>query len=320
MPSETAAPSRPMPPAIAYAPPSPLPLTRRPSTPDATLDAALDVAPTPDAPKPDAPKLDGRRTHIVDRALDYVALSEQGLSVSRIARKRRKSSGYVSIALRLGRAISGMEPSELAALRSPRVTWKLAQRIVREDADVVSIRHQLRAALGGFSTHNADGRRNRKGRRIGPDAQRAVGVAWGWDADAFARDPLAFAEAHLRYLAGVQQSVRQRATRAVGARQLERVSVGQGIRTLQRSLAAAQSGAPASGAPSGTSAERHALAVLEILERKLAEAAAEAAALLPARATSPAGSVASPVARPARATARRGDDDLADALAADLDD
>ena len=247
-----------------------------------------------DDDRPEPPKRDGRRTHIVDRALDYVALADQGLSAARIARKRRRSQGYVSIALRLGRAIVGMEPDEIAALRSPRITWKLAQRVVREDADVIGIRHQLRAALGGFSSHNLDGRKHRKGRRAAAAPERAIGVAWGWDAAWFARDPIGFAESHLQYLAGLQRTVRQRAARSAAARGVERVSVGQGIRTLQRSLAAARApfGADPSAAPDAAPdvrvrpAEQCALAVLEILERKLAEARAEAAALLAASAPS----------------------------------
>ena len=294
------------------------------------------------------PKRDGRRTHIVDRALDYGALADQGHTAARIARKRRKSQGDVSIALRLGRAIVGLEPAEIAALRSPRITWKLAQRIVREDADVVGIRHQLRTALGGFSSHNLDGRKHRKGRRaegtgrvVHGAGERAIGVAWGWDAAWFARDPLGFAEAHLRYLSGVQRSVQQRATRSAAARDAERVPVGQGIRSLQRTLAASQLKSTASViAP----AERQALAVLAILERKLAEASREAAALLasaPGAAPVPVGSVvvAGASSRGARLTLSRPrltvsasasasaavhaslvDDGVADALEADLRD
>ena len=231
----------------------------------------------------DAPKLDGRRTHIVDRALDYALLAEQGLSASRIARKRRRSAGYVSIVLRLGRAIQGMEPAELAALRSPRITWKLAQRIVRQDTDVVSVRHQLRSAVGGFSTHNVDGRKHRKRRGDGSmqprTVPRTVGVAWGWDAAWFARDPVEYVGAHLRYLAGVHQSVRTRAGQTVAAHGLERLSVGQSIRALQRSLVAARS-----DTEPGSPIERDALSALEILTRHLTAAGTEITALLGAAA------------------------------------
>lgn len=234
------------------------------------------------------PKRDGRRTHIVDRALEYVALAERGLSAARIAKAKRKSQGYVSIALRLGRAIAGMEPAELEALRSPRVTWKLAQRIVRDGVDAVSVRHQLRSAVGGFSSHNQDGRRRRRSRALGrpgnEEPGRAIGVAWGWDAAWFARDPIGFVDAHLRYLGGAHQSIHARAARAMAARTVERMPVGQGIRTLQRSVAAAHARA-ATGTVDGatdapTADARRALALLELLDRKLTEVRAEAATIV----------------------------------------
>jgi hypothetical protein len=194
----------------------------------------------------------------------------------------------VSIALRLGRAIAGMEPSEIDALRSPRITWKLAQRIVREDADAVAVRHQLRAALGGFSTHNVDGRKHRKGRRAGRAGERPTGAAWGWDPAWFARDPLGFVDAHLRYLSGLQRVVQERAGRSVGARTAERVPVGQSIRSLQRSLhrsmqASATAMARAEGevgAATVSTPETQALAVLQVVARKLAEARSDVAGLL----------------------------------------
>lgn len=272
----------------------PVPAAASP-TPTTSRSTRAPVPPVADGAE--LPKLDGRRTHIVDRALDYAALADQGMTASRIARKRRRSQGYVSIALRLGRAVQGMEPGELAALRSPRVTWKLAQRIVRQDADVVSIRHQLRTALGGFSTHNVDGRKHRKARRAAGGVERAVGVAWGWDAAWFARDPAGYVDAHLRYLLGVQRSVAVRAQRAVGAHGIERLSVGQGIRSLQRTLSATRSSDPTHASP----AERRALDALEILARKLDEAGAEIAAL-PAAPTAPAASAA-PAVAPAAAPA-----------------
>jgi hypothetical protein len=268
MPSESAATARPTPLAIHYSPV-----------------ASSSATPGPSVEPPREAKLDGRRTHIVDRALDYVALADQGLSAARIARKRRRSQGYVSIALRLGRAIIGMEPGELAALRSPRITWKLAQRIVRDDADVVTIRQQLRAALGGFSSHNVDGRKHRKGRRRTDggsvsELSRPIGAGLpgGWDGAAFARDPIAFVEAHRRHLEALLHGVQSRAARAVAARSAVRVSVGQGIRMLQRSLGNAST--PATGGPPGTAAERQALAALEILQRKLTEASVEISTLL----------------------------------------
>jgi hypothetical protein len=261
------------------------PAARRSSAPADSADPDLAASAASDGA---AVRLDGRRTHIIDRALDYARLAEQGMSAARIARKRRRSEGYVSIALRLGRAIRGMEPGELDALRSPRITWKLAQRIVREDADAVAVRHQLRAALGGFSTHNVDGRKHRKGRRAGRAGERPTGAAWGWDPAWFARDPLGFVDAHLRYLSGLQRVVQERAGRSVGARTAERVPVGQSIRSLQRSLhrsmqASATAMARAEGevgAATVSTPETQALAVLQVVARKLAEARSDVAGLL----------------------------------------
>jgi hypothetical protein len=293
--------------------------------PDLAASAASDGA---------AVRLDGRRTHIIDRALDYARLAEQGMSAARIARKRRRSEGYVSIALRLGRAIRGMEPGELDALRSPRITWKLAQRIVREDADAVAVRHQLRAALGGFSTHNVDGRKHRKGRRAGRAGERPTGAAWGWDPAWFARDPLGFVDAHLRYLSGLQRVVQERAGRSVGARTAERVPVGQSIRSLQRSLhrslqasataMARAEGEAGSGAATVSTPETQALAVLQVVARKLAEARSDVAGLLggiPAAPTSPSPEAATvPVVAAARRPAPVRRPEWDEALSDDLAD
>jgi hypothetical protein len=95
------------------------------------------------------------------------------------------------------------------------------------------------------------------------------------------------------------------------------VPVGQGLRTLQRSLAARASrgalGALGAAGASAASPEQQALAVLEILERKLAEAGREAAALLAARA---------PAERPRLSLSTPGDaaESVTDALEADLRD
>ena len=268
-------------------------------------------------PEPaEAPKLDGRRVHIVDRALDYVALSATGLSAARIARKRRRSAGYVSILLRLGHAIRTLEPAELAALRSPRITWKLAQRIVRTDADVGSIRHQLRLALGGFSTHNVDRRKHRT-RRPAPGSPGAgggaaaegsarPGTAWGWDESWFTRDPLDYVRHHLTHLATLHRTVDTRAQRLASLHSARRLSVGQSLGALRRSLAAAQQ----QGAPSDSlhHPEMRAVAALALIERHLSAARDAMDALLAGGETAPA-----PAARltRGRASASEIEEDLA---------
>jgi hypothetical protein len=265
----------------------------------------------------EAPRLDRRRTHVVDRAADYAELAARGMSVAQIARRRRRSKSYVSIVLRLGQALAGMEPGERAAMRSPFITWTLAQRVVRRDTDAVSLRAQLRYALGGFSTHNIDGRKQRRGRTAA--APRTVGVAWGWDADWFARDPGGYAAAHLEHLASVTTAVSGRARRAGQAGADARLDSGQSLRLLQRRIAARRTESPTALSPDA----QRALAAFAVLERKLAEAAAEIAAL-PAAGT-PGAAGARPAPQPApRPSARppEGEDatELALALEADLHD
>jgi hypothetical protein len=261
------------------------------------------------------PRLDRRRTHVVDRAADYADLAARGMSVAQIARRRRRSKSYVSIVLRLGQALAGMEPGERAAMRSPYITWTLAQRLVRRDTDAASLRAQLRYALGGFSTHNVDGRKQRRGRSAAPP--RTVGVAWGWDADWFARDPGGYAAAHLEHLASVTAAVSGRARRASQAGADARLDSGQSLRLLQRRIAARRAESPTTVSPD----EQRALAAFAVLERKLAEAAAEIAAL-PAAGLPRAAGTRPAVRPPARASVPPPEDaaELALALEADLHD
>lgn len=171
-----------------------------------------------------------RRLHILDRALDYVALADGGLSVAAIARRRRRSKGYVSIVLRLGRALHGLLPEEIAVFRSDRITWKLAQTIVRADADGATIRRHLRAALGGFSVHNVDRRRHRTGRSAMPGATAASlasGAAssaesgefcWRWDAAWVDRDPVGYVTAYRHHLLLLHRGIGTRLRHAIAAR------------------------------------------------------------------------------------------------------
>jgi hypothetical protein len=200
-----------------------------------------------------------------------------------------------------------MEPGERAAMRSPFITWTLAQRLVRRDTDAASLRAQLRYALGGFSTHNVDGRKQRHGRAAAPP--RAVGVAWGWDADWFARDPAGYAAAHLEHLASVTTAVSGRARRAARSRADAHLDSGQSLRLLQRRIAARRAESPITASPD----EQRALAAFAVLERKLAEAAEEIAALSGPRA----GPSPRPTARPATQL-QEDANELALALEADL--
>lgn len=171
---------------------------------------------------------DGRAVgrHIVDRALDYAALSRGGLTAAQIARRRKRSKGYVSIVLRLGTALQGLDREELAVFRSERITWKLAQRIVRTGTTEAEIQRQLRYALGGFSTHNIDRRKLRKRRVAGPkphserdlEPSGTVGqidapsgeagvFVWRWDAEWAARDPVGYVDAYRAHLASLHRGM-----------------------------------------------------------------------------------------------------------------
>src|SRR5688572_59010 len=97
-----------------------------------------------------------RSPRLVDRAIEYAALADGGLRAVDIVRRRRRSKGYVSIMLRLGRALRAASAEELAALRSDRITWKVAQQVVRADVTDAVILHRLRLALGGFSSYTVD--------------------------------------------------------------------------------------------------------------------------------------------------------------------
>jgi hypothetical protein len=252
--------------------------TRRPPT-----TSAPDAVTEPDGGGQPA-RTDGRRTHVVDRAADYVALADAGLTVARIARRRRRSKGYVSILLRFGRLLAALPADERAAMRSPRITWALAQRLMRADTDAASARAQLRYALGGFGTATlgpsgaGTPRRGRRGAApssttSAPPADHVPAratVAWGWDAAWFARDPAGFAHAHLAHFAHLHRVV---ATRARGAATAP-PDVGQSLRALNRRLTT-RAGAPGAGLPTDP-ATVCALATLDVLARKLAEAADEA--------------------------------------------
>ena len=292
------------------------PPPRRAVAPAHTLEPA-DVEPGA------APRLDGRRTHVLDRAAEYVRLADQGLSGAQIARRRRKSPGHVSILLRLGRALTTVPEGERAALRSPRVTWRLVQRLVRADLDPASLRKQLRDAVGGFSTHNVDARQRRRRAAPGhgatpgaaPGAAPTRGVAWGWDAAWFADDPVGYAAAHLAHLTHVHDVVAGRAEHAVRARAatetLTGVDAGQSLRGLQRRLRQVTSGTSAGPAPTAT--QHQALEAFALLGRAL-HAAGGTVATIRDGAADGSNAPGAPPTRRAEAAA------TPDEIAADLDE
>ena len=102
-----------------------------------------------DATAPPAPTR-GARIFLVDRALEYAAIARATSSPAarRAALRRRGSSrarskGYISIMVRLGEAFRDRPDAELARYRSRRITWKLAQRVVRTGRSAAEIREAL---------------------------------------------------------------------------------------------------------------------------------------------------------------------------------
>lgn len=158
-----------------------------------------------------------RHRHVIDRALEYARLAAGGMTVSQIARHRRRSKAYASILLRLGNALRPLGPEELAIFRADRITWKLAQRIVRSGLDGEAIRRQLRSALGGFSSLTVDRRRHRA--RRPEQARRESGsFIWRWDDDWAARDPVGYVEAYRVHLLSLHRGVTARLREAASAR------------------------------------------------------------------------------------------------------
>ena len=206
--------------------------------PPAAAPSATPPEPSEASEPPDAFR--SRRRHVVDRALDYAALEASGLRAADIARRRRRSKAHVSILLRLGRCLRACTAEELAALRSPRITWKLAQRLVRTSTADDLLRHRLRQALGGFSRLTVDQRRHRRGRRAAVDPLSVPAGTHVWQCDAAwaARDPVGYVEAYRAFLARLHRDVAARLHAASSADAGEPpVLTGQSLRQLTAGLA-----------------------------------------------------------------------------------
>ena len=212
-----------------------------------------------------------RQRHVVDLALEYAALAADGMRAAEIARRRRRSKAHVSILLRLGQALTGFSAEEVAALRTERITWKLAQRLVRADVPPELLRQRLRLALGGFSSYTVDRRRLRRGRRAATDSPpySPDAFVWHWDAAWAARDPVGYVEAYRGFLArmhrGVSTRLRTAASPApVGAPAL----AGQSLRRLTQTLTPPRA-AVGDGPPGARQAARQALVLLAELDGPL---------------------------------------------------
>ena len=232
-----------------------------------------------DATAPPAPTR-GARTFLVDRALEYAAISRAAASpVARRAALRRRgaararSKGYISIMVRLGEAFRDRPDAELARYRSRRITWKLAQRVVRAGRTPAEIREALliEATLWtpGGTRRPRDASRHSEQEPRGTRASSAsVGsrsnarsnstaraATWEHDPAWAARDPAGYLEAYERHLRSVHHTVTSDLTRGLEIRaadgdrsvgSLLRSAAQQSIRQLTASLArsAAERSAP----------------------------------------------------------------------------
>ena len=202
-----------------------------------------------DATAPPAPTR-GARTFLVDRALEFAAIARATSSPTarRAALRRRGSSrarskGYVSIMVRLGEAFRDRPDSELARYRSRRITWKLAQRVVRTGRSAAEIREALlieatlwspggsrrphgramatrgataspRSSSAAESADNEDAgvtrTRSSGAPHIAAPRSLTLGVhtpAWRSDIGWAARDPAAYLQAYERHLRTLHRSV-----------------------------------------------------------------------------------------------------------------
>lgn len=120
-----------------------------------------------------------RGGHVVDLALLFAELARApGVTQADLARRYRKSAGYVSVVCRLGRALRNAPPEVHDRLRVPHFTLKAAQALVSRHPEPAA----LRAAAVRLATTPPTAR-----------ARSRVGVPSAWDrtpARANSLDPL----------------------------------------------------------------------------------------------------------------------------------
>lgn len=206
--------------------------------------------------------------HVLDLALIYAELERSpGVTQADIARKYRKSAGYVSVLCRLGQAVRTLPPEARETLRVRHVTFKAAQVAVsrhpspRDRAGLVAALQELAA---GRPTTPARRRSTTGGTAewrepvsYGPDEDPidplplpaafakppAEAYVFRWDAAAVARDPAAVLEAYERFVRETTADVVLRL----------RVALGDRERRTTRATGSAEGAVPRGGAASGPS-------------------------------------------------------------------
>ena len=244
--------------------------------------AALPGDPTLPARDPATPR--SRRApraepHLVDLAVtwaDRVEAGERQVDILRsIPASRRPSRGYVSIVVRLGRVLRRVPPLELATLRSPRITYKLAQRLVRSGVTDEALLRQLGDAI---ASPRPDGRTLR-GRAAGRGATLPR-LASGTRSDALSTTSPATADATVDAAARLLEQMleAQRSLVATMARAGQPatsapvVLAGQSLAALGRSIREYRRAAGASPRDDQAAAERRVRATLRHVEASLTAA------------------------------------------------
>lgn len=243
-----------------------------------TLDAASGSAVTA---TPADGSAGGLGRHWVDRAREYRRLvREQGWSQATVARRKRKSRGYVSVLVRLGDALHGLSDAQLTPFRAPTLTFRAAQQLARGDATDDEIRARLLDAARRPRTRVRRRKRGvgaTLGVRRGPHEYTIeLDPAWA------EQDPIGFlhqVELHLgRVLraatdrvraATAHAELRERAEHDPDTAELRsRAVAGMSIRALSARAPRTAEGPPA-GDPRGHAAVSAALRRLEALTREI---------------------------------------------------
>lgn len=192
----------------------------------------------------------GRR-HLIDRAVEWARRLDRGESQADIRRsipaRSRPSRGYVSVVARLGHALKDLPPLEFELYRSPRVTLRLAQEIIRADTDTLAIRHRLRQAITALP-HPADRKRSRRARSQPGDApslsrsRRSTDpdlFTWAWDGAQAERDPAGYVEEYVAFLERLHREATRRVRAALARRAAPPIAIaGQSLASLAASVTA----------------------------------------------------------------------------------
>jgi len=140
-----------------------------------------------------------RGKHVVDQALDVAHAVHHDTPSLKERRERRKalqprygSKGRISVLEQLGLTLATLPPLEIEVYRSPRITWRLIQRLVRKDTPSATVIRALRDAI---AVPPRDGRRHRP-KRGTPRRSPSLGDS-AFDPAAAAENPLAYLSSEL---------------------------------------------------------------------------------------------------------------------------